>query len=562
MLVVGFAGLRSAGKSTMINSIAGKRILESGMCRTTTEVCLVGKTNSLCAPKWAEAALVSDDGVEFCALDFPGICDAEDNRGWLDKVTLEWAAKCDVIAWVTDARTAFSTGSGGYEATELVRLREAVRAASDEDGSVRQFCIVVAKHEACASQEHQRPPLACREGEIRTETEEITIDASFERTVRMFADTHIVRFSAFGRIARGSASDAPNSLKSIVAQSASVPAGPNETKLHLRWALDDLPEKRIAQLTRALRMSKEQRDKALRAMRLLEKHARKWHETSADAQCRLGFRDLERSATDAVRWFRKSAEQGNAEAQVMLGHMYWDGSGVALNLTEAVEWYRKSAKQGNAYAQLSLGDMYYHGKGVALDLTEAAEWYRKSAEQGYEDAQSTLGDMYYHGKGVALDLTEAAEWYRKSAEQGYADAQHALGDMYYHGKGVALDRTEAAKWYRESAQQGNADAQLSLARIYKTGEGVSLDLTEAATWFRKSAEQGNADAQFALGSMYRHGKGVALNLAEAGKLIREAADRGHNRAAFWIGDMYHRGIGVALDRTEAAKWYERAKSAS
>jgi GTPase involved in cell partitioning and DNA repair len=184
MLVVGFAGLPSAGKSTMINSIAGKRLLESGICRTTTEVCLVGKTNCLCAPNWAETALVSDDGVEFCALDLPGICDAEDKSGSFGRVTLEWAAKCDVIAWVTDARTAFLTGSGGYEATELARLRDAVRAASDEDGSVRQFCIVLAKYEACASQERQRPPLVYREGEIRTETEETTIDGSFERTAR------------------------------------------------------------------------------------------------------------------------------------------------------------------------------------------------------------------------------------------------------------------------------------------------------------------------------------------------------------------------------------------
>ncbi len=144
MLVVGLAGLPSAGKSTMINSIAGKRVLESGICRTTTEVCLVGKTNCLCAPNWAETALVSDDGVEFCALDLPGICDAEDKSGAFGRVTLEWAAKCDVIVWVTDARTAFLTCAGGYEATELARLRDAVRAESDEDGSVRQFCIVLA----------------------------------------------------------------------------------------------------------------------------------------------------------------------------------------------------------------------------------------------------------------------------------------------------------------------------------------------------------------------------------------------------------------------------------
>jgi TPR repeat protein len=510
----------------MINSIAGKRLLESGICRTTTEVCLVGKTNRLCAPNWAETALVSDDGVEFCALDLPGICDAEDKSGSFGRVTLEWAAKCDVIAWVTDARTAFLTGSGGYEATELARLRDAVRAASDEDGSVRQFCIVLAKYEACASQERQRPPLVYREGEIRTETEETTIDGSFERAARVFGDTHIVRFSAYGRIARGPASDA---LKSIVARSTSAPAGSNETTFHLRWASDDLPEKRVAQLTRALRLSNEQRNKALRTMRLLEEPALKWytmHETSADAQYEFGVLYLERSPIDAARWFRKSAEQGNADAQFWLGHMYQEGNGVALDATEAVKWYRKSAEQGDADAQFWLGYMYYKGNGVALNTTEAVKWFRKSASQGNADAQSTLGDMYYKGKGVALDLEEAARWYRESADQGNADAQFLLGYMYRNGSGVALDLTEAAKWYRKSAEQGNTDAQLWLGHMYYEGKGVALDLTEAAKWFRKSAAQGNAHAQF------------------------------------WLGHMYHEGKGVKLDPVEAAKWYERAKSAS
>ena len=34
---VAFIGLPSAGKSTIINSLIGKRLLESGVCRTTTE---------------------------------------------------------------------------------------------------------------------------------------------------------------------------------------------------------------------------------------------------------------------------------------------------------------------------------------------------------------------------------------------------------------------------------------------------------------------------------------------------------------------------------------------
>ena len=49
---------------------------------------------------------------------------------------------------------------------------------------------------------------------------------------------------------------------------------------------------------------------------------------------------------------------------------------------EAVKWYRKAAEQGHARAQYSLGFMYYNGRGVPQDYAEAMKWYRKAADQG------------------------------------------------------------------------------------------------------------------------------------------------------------------------------------
>ena len=118
------------------------------------------------------------------------------------------------------------------------------------------------------------------------------------------------------------------------------------------------------------------------------------------------------------------------------------------------EWYRKAAEQGDANAQHNLGVMYRNGKGVAQDDGEAVKWYRKAAEQGLARAQKNLGWMYERGEGVAQDDGEAVKWYRKAAEQGYADAQNNLGVMYYRGDGVAQDDGEAVKWYRKAAEQG------------------------------------------------------------------------------------------------------------
>ena len=189
------------------------------------------------------------------------------------------------------------------------------------------------------------------------------------------------------------------------------------------------------------------------------------------------------------------AKAGDADAQVSLGFMYDNGIGVAEDDVEAVKWYRKAAEQGNAKAQNNLGVMYEKGKGVAEDDAEAVKWYRKAAEQGDANAQHNLGVMYDHGEGVAQDAAEATRWFRKAAEQGFAAAQFNLGVSYAIGEGVTQDDAEAVKWYRKAAEQGFAEAQNNLAVMYSIGQGVEKDDAEAVKWFQKAAEQGYENSQ-------------------------------------------------------------------
>ena len=248
-LIVAFAGLPSAGKSTIVNALAEKRVLE---CRTTTEVCLVGATNTVGAQKWVRSTLVSDDGVEFCAVDLPGTCDAEDKKGTFNKVTREWATKCDVLVWVTDVRTAFLTT---HEAAQYAALRAAIQEKADEDGTLYQFLIVIAKFDASIdmkSNTNANANVRFLEDEIRTGSEETTIDGSFARVERTFPETRVVKFSAFARIAK-SGSEALRALVSARSEST----GGTNAAFDLRWATENLVEKRLAQMTRVLRSTRQ-----------------------------------------------------------------------------------------------------------------------------------------------------------------------------------------------------------------------------------------------------------------------------------------------------------------
>ena len=151
---------------------------------------------------------------------------------------------------------------------------------------------------------------------------------------------------------------------------------------------------------------------------------------------------------------------------------YFDG-----NFSEAVKWFRKAAEQGDADAHTILGEMYEKGKGVRQDYAEAVKWYRKAAEQGDVDAQSNLGVMYYNGKGVTQDYTEAVKWYRKAAEQGSAKAQFNLGNGYYNGEGVTLDTIAAHMWFNIAAVKGDAEAVTN--RDIAAGKLSSADIVKA-----------------------------------------------------------------------------------
>ncbi len=317
------------------------------------------------------------------------------------------------------------------------------------------------------------------------------------------------------------------------------------------------------------------------AVKCYRKAAEQGH---AAAQNALGFcyrygLGVEQNDTESVKWYKKSAEQGNANAQYNLGTCYLNGRGVDQNYSEAVKWYKEAANNGNEDARVKLeeinkkdpargdmsaedmfrlGEKYYSGDGAAQNYAEAVKCYRKAAAQGHADAQFYLGVCYDFGRGVAQNYAEAVKWYRKAAEQGNTAAQYNLGVCFDYGRGVAQNYAEAVKWYRKAAEQGTKYAQYNLGNCYRNGWGVDKNYAEAAKWFRKAAEQGDADAQNALGVCYEYGLGVEQNDTKAVKLYRKSAEQGHADAQCNLGVCYDIGQGVDQNYAEAVKWYRKA----
>jgi len=82
--------------------------------------------------------------------------------------------------------------------------------------------------------------------------------------------------------------------------------------------------------------------------------------------------------------------EGRGEEYFQNARRYFEGLGVPQSDTEAVKWTRKAAEQGDALGQNNLGVMYSAGRGVPQSDTEAVRWYRQAAEQGHAAAQDEL----------------------------------------------------------------------------------------------------------------------------------------------------------------------------
>ncbi len=183
------------------------------------------------------------------------------------------------------------------------------------------------------------------------------------------------------------------------------------------------------------------------------------------------------------------AQSGNPTAEHSLAVVYEEGGAIARDMASARNWMRKSAEQGYAPAQEVMGEMYI---GSIPDYWDAERWLRLAAIQDDADAQFWLGTGYERGDFGAIDYREALKWLRKAATQGLPDAQFCLGQMCEYGEGVPESNSLAASWFRKAADHlawvadrpvgGVQEAQSQLAYMHRDGRLPKYDL-QAYMWF-------------------------------------------------------------------------------
>ena len=189
---------------------------------------------------------------------------------------------------------------------------------------------------------------------------------------------------------------------------------------------------------------------------------------------------------EAARWVRAAALQGIQGAQLRLGRMLLEGTGVPKDEAAALRWFMTAARDHDIESINMVGRCYENGWGIAVDMAAAAHWYQRAAERGDAWAQYNLGHLLLDGNGVAQDHAAAFAWYSMAASQGHARALNLVARCHEQGWGTKRDPRAAARAYRQSAQAGYFRGQYNYATLLLSA-GRRAD---AVAWFNRAASGG------------------------------------------------------------------------
>ena len=289
--------------------------------------------------------------------------------------------------------------------------------------------------------------------------------------------------------------------------------------------------------------------------------------------------------SDEIYALYVSAENGDAEACLKLGDVYYNGEGAERDYPKAFAYYKKAAESGVGHAQAMLGECYYYEYGVPEDEDKAFEWYKKAAENGDARGLYEMSRYIYHGShGIEKDDGKAWEYLNLAAEKGDIYATYRLGEYYMDGKHTETDFEKAEKWLKKSAEADYPYAFIKLSELYFKNE----EYEKSVEWFEKTDKFYRTGVTWISSAYYEAGRLYEYeDFEKAFRLYRKSAKnayrekeyeysrailsggsyrdvnmgvRDYAKAMEKLADAYLYGKSVAPNTAMAAEWYREAKA--
>lgn len=232
-------------------------------------------------------------------------------------------------------------------------------------------------------------------------------------------------------------------------------------------------------------------------------------------------------------WMEKAAEQGDVEAQIMLGKYYVSDLGFD-DERKAFSWFMKAAEQGNAEALYLVGGCYLYKLGTEQDTDKGVEYLIKASEAGNLQASKDLASYFYLGienyKGQSYytnpTLAHKHAMLAVAADETDSEAQYLLGSIIHHSFG---NPAGAKEWYRRAIANGNPEAKLELSKVLIQ---LQENLSEAWMLLQDNTEAPIPEAQRAEVCYWRsvcleNGWGTTKNKRLAKQYYDTAIEKGY-----------------------------------
>lgn len=251
---------------------------------------------------------------------------------------------------------------------------------------------------------------------------------------------------------------------------------------------------------------------------------------------------------NALLYAKIAGANGNADAQVLAGHIQLTGKTGHIDTYDAARWFLNAAQLGNVEAMVSLGKMGLKSKG-GLNTSDAMTWLKRAAEQGDAGAMELLADMHTLGKGTAPNAQAAQRWQLKSANLGGQKSMRQMGDDLFE-----TNPKSALIWYEKAARTGDAQAAYIAAIMYAENFEITPNSIKAAELLAQAANAGIASAQADYGLMVYQGNGVAKSASDAAKWFEKSANGGDVEGRFLYAFTLAKGDGVPKSFEDAYYW--------
>ena len=132
---------------------------------------------------------------------------------------------------------------------------------------------------------------------------------------------------------------------------------------------------------------------------------------------------------ELINNYPDSEDLKDADIQNDIGCMFDNGLFGQKNVVEAVKWFEKSAAQGNDLAKSNLADILRKGtNGYPVDLKRAFDIYKSC---GLPYAHYRVGEFYEKGWGTEVNMAEAKRYYRLAYQEGHPLAKKKLAEFNF-----------------------------------------------------------------------------------------------------------------------------------